>query len=95
MYLLVKPLQMSLVVTKRIMCVVYVPVNMTKYYQPLDLTVNRYAKRYFKKKFNEWYSQQVSIPPALWINLENIEVKLKLSLIEPIHAAWVVDFSTT
>ena len=63
-----------------------------KYYQPLDLTVNGYAKRYFKNKFNEWYSQQVSSQLARGINLENIEVKLKLSLIKPIHAAWVVDF---
>ena len=30
------------------MCVLYVPANMTKYYQALDLTVNGYAKRYFK-----------------------------------------------
>ena len=77
---------------KNNMCVVYVPANMTKYYQPLDLTVNGYAKRYFKNKFNEWYSQQVSSQLARGINLENIEVKLKLSLIKPIHAAWVVDF---
>ena len=63
-----------------------------KYYQPLDLTVNGYAKRYFKNKFNEWYSQQVSSQLARGINLENIEVKLKLSLIKPIHAAWVVYF---
>jgi len=30
---------------------------MTKFYQPLDLTVNGYAKRFIKKKFNEWYSE--------------------------------------
>ena len=65
---------------------------MTKYYQLLDLTVNGYAKRYFKNIFNERYSQQVSSQLARGINLENIEVKLKLSLIKPIHTAWVVDF---
>ena len=39
--------------------IVKVPANMTKYYQPLDLTVNGYAKSFFKRKFNEWYSTQV------------------------------------
>ena len=63
-----------------------------KYYQPLDLTVNRYAKHYFKNEFNEWYLQQASSQLACGINLEDIEVNLKLSLIKPIHAAWVVDF---
>ena len=77
---------------KNNMCVVYVDANMIKYYQPLDLTVNGYAKRYFKNKFNEWYSQQVSSQLARGINLENIDVKLKLSLIKSIHAVWVVDF---
>ena len=40
-------------------CIVNVPANMTKYYQPLDLTVNGYAKRYLKRKFIQWYSGQV------------------------------------
>lgn len=30
-------------------CVVNVPANMTKFYQPLDLTVNGHSKRFFKK----------------------------------------------
>ena len=40
-------------------CIVNVPANMTKFYQPLDLMVNGYAKRFLKRKFNEWYSGQV------------------------------------
>ena len=38
--------------------VVNVPGNMTKYYQPLNLTVKGYQKPYMKSKFN-WYSEQV------------------------------------
>ena len=33
---------------------------MTKYYQLLDLTENREAKRFIKCKFVDWYSYQVS-----------------------------------
>ena len=40
-------------------CIVNVPTNMTKFYQPFDLTVNGYAKRFLKRKSNELYSGQV------------------------------------
>ena len=36
--------------------IINVPANMAKYYQPLDLTANGYAKRFLKSKFTEWYS---------------------------------------
>ena len=39
--------------------IVNVSANMSKYYQPLDLTVNGYTKWYMKNKFNSWYSEQV------------------------------------
>ena len=38
---------------------VFVPANMTGQLQPLDLAVNGYAKKYCKKKFNEWYMEQI------------------------------------
>ena len=41
-------------------CVIKVPANMTKYYQPLDLTVKREAKRFLKRKFVDWHSSQAS-----------------------------------
>ena len=75
-------------------CIVNVPANMTKYYQPLDLTVNGYAKRFLKKKINEWYAQQFKKQLDDGVNLEDIRVKLQLTTIEPIHAAWIVNFYT-
>ena len=73
-------------------CIVDVPANMTKYYQHLDLTVNGYAKRFMKKTFNEWYAQQFKKQLDDGVNLEDIRVKLQLTTIKPIHAAWIVDF---
>ena len=35
---------------------VKVPNNMTHLFQPLDLTVNSWAKNYMKEKFAEWYA---------------------------------------
>ena len=61
-------------------------------YQVLDLTLNKYAKRLMKKKFNEWYTNQV----RKWLHegkgVEQIEVKLSLTTLKPIHAKWLVDF---
>ena len=68
-------------------CIVNVPANMTKYYQPLDLTVNGYAKRFMKNKFIEWYAQQFKKQLDDGVNLEDIRVKLQLTTIMPIHAA--------
>ena len=36
------------------------PRNITKYYQPLDLTVNGYCKKFLKSKFTQWYSAEVT-----------------------------------
>ena len=42
--------------------IVNVPANMTRYHQPLDLTVNGYGKRFLKHKFNEWYTSPSDFP---------------------------------
>ena len=69
-----------------------VPPNMTKFYQPLDLTVNGSAKRFMGKKFNGWYSDQITQQLESGKSLEDVDVKLRLSILKPIHAEWVVDF---
>ena len=37
-----------------------VPANMIRFYQPLNLTVNGSTKRFIAKKFNGWYSDNIS-----------------------------------
>ena len=36
-----------------------VPANMTNLYQPLDLTVNGYAKSFMKRMFTEWFASKI------------------------------------
>ena len=72
--------------------IINVPTNMTKYYQPLDLTVNGYAKRFLKSKFTEWYSSQVRAYLDNGVSIDDIEVGLQLSKIKRIHAGWLVEF---
>ena len=68
-----------------------VPPNVTKFYQPLDLTVNGFAKRFMARKFNDWYAEQVSAQLDKGIAIDDINIKLRLSLIKPLHASWLVD----
>ena len=69
-----------------------IPANMTKYYQPLDPTVNGYAKRFLKSKFTDWYSSQVRAHLDNGVSIDDIDVGLQLSRIKPIRADWLVEF---
>ena len=64
---------------------------MTNLFQPLDLTVNRNAKAFMKRKFTEWYSLQVTNQLGNGKNCEEIEVKLLLSTPKPPYASCVLE----
>ena len=69
-----------------------VPTNMTRFYQPFDLPVNRSAKGFIAMKFYGWYSEQISEELQSGIPLEDIGVKLRLSILKSLHAGWETDF---
>ena len=50
------------------------------------------TKRFLKKKFNEWYSMQLSKQQADGVVLEDVQIKLRLSVLKASHAGWIVDF---
>ena len=61
-----------------------VPANMTNLYQPLDLTVNGYAKAFMKRMFTEWFASQIS--EALGgIAPEDVDIPLNLSTLKPLE----------
>ena len=64
---------------------------MTNYYQPLNLTTNKWAKDYMKAKFSEWYSQQVREAIDSGKSIEDIEIKFPLSVMKPLHGSWLID----
>ena len=76
--------------TSKIIEVVNVPANMTHFFQPLDLTVNRDAKKFMKDQFTSWYSANVQSQFDSEVPLEDVDVDLRLSVIKPIHATWLV-----
>lgn len=68
-----------------------VPANMTHFFQPLDLTVNGVAKKFAKKEFATHYSSILKQQLESGKHLEDIEVDLRLSVIKPLHAQWLVN----
>ena len=71
--------------------VVYVPANMTHFFQPLDLTVNGSAKNFMKKKFVTWYAKEVKKQMEAGVSVDSIEVNLKLASLKAIHANWLIE----
>ena len=71
--------------------VLCVPANMTYLLQPLDLTVNGYAKKLISRKFSEWYSSQIMKHLDDGKELHDINIDLKLSKLKPLHAEWMVE----
>ena len=70
--------------------VVSVPAKMTSFSQPLDLTINGQAKKFCKEKFTTWSLGEVQRQLDSKTSFEDIEVDLRMSVIKPIHAAWLV-----
>ena len=66
--------------------VVLVPPNCTDRLQPLDLSVNKAAKDFLRRKFREWYAKQVCVQLN---GAQNIPVDLRLSILKPLGAKWI------
>ena len=70
---------------------VRVPVNMTNLFQALDLIVNGAAKAFLKKKYTEWYSGEIAKALDDGMEIDDIDIKLKLSILKPVQAKWIVE----
>ena len=73
-------------------CIVHFPANMKKFYQPLNLTVNGYCKRFLKRKFNEWYSGQEKAQIDNGEEIFDVQVGLQMTKLKPVNTGWIVEF---
>ena len=64
---------------------------MTNLLHPLDLTVNGYVKKLMHGKFNARYSLQIENQLDAGKQLQDIDVPLRLLLLKPCHAEWLVE----
>ena len=63
----------------------FIPNNVTHIFQPLDLTVNSWAKKFMKEKCAVWYSSQIIA------GLEKgLDVKTPLTTMKLLHAKWII-----
>lgn len=74
--------------------IAWLPSNTTHRLQPMDLYVNRAAKEYVKKKFDDWYSGKVveqfegkNIDDKEGLELQPIE--LGMGVIKEVSAEWL------
>ena len=70
-----------------------VPANLTYLFQPLDVQggPNSYVKRFMKKKFTLWYSDQVIRALDEGKDIKDVEISLKLSIVKLLHAKWLIE----
>ena len=67
---------------------VMVPANCTDRLQPMDISVNKAAKNFLRQKFQEWYADKIC--EQLCESKEIIPVDLKLSVVKPLGAVWMI-----
>ena len=69
--------------------VVMIPANCTDRLQPLDVSVNKSVKEFLRQKFHSWYAESVST--QLNGTKAKEPVDLRLSVVKPLGAKWLVD----
>ena len=60
------------------------------FFQLLDLTVNSQANKFYKENFTSWHLEEVQRQLDRRTSFEDIEVDLRMSVIEPLHTGWLV-----
>ena len=64
-----------------------IPPNCTDRIQPLDLSVNKAAKEFLRRKFQAWYAQNVCA--QLEEKMSKKPIDLRLSTVKPLGAKWM------
>ena len=69
------------------------PTNFTYLFKPLDVEggPNLCVKPMMKKKFTNWNADQTTQAIGKSQELEQIEIPLKLLIVKPLHAKWLIE----
>jgi dihydropteroate synthase len=70
--------------------VVFVPASCTDCLQPLHIQINDRFKSLLKSEFQMHYANEIKSSLEKGVDIENVEVDMRLSKIKPIHAKWLV-----
>jgi len=69
--------------------VVLIPPNCMDRLQPLDVSVNKSAKEFLRRKFHAWYAENVCA--QLEGKLPKEQVDLRLNVVKSLGAKWMVE----
>ena len=64
---------------------------MTNLFQPPDFTVNGAATSFMKRRFTEWHSREIWKELESRKKLNDIDIKLTLTILKPLHASCLTD----
>ena len=68
-----------------------VPHNMTPWFQPLDVSVNKPSKAFMSGKFNGWFADEISLQLSRGVDPAYIKVSTTLTRLKSLHAKWIED----
>ena len=67
------------------------PNNMKHIFQPLDLTVNSWVKKFMKEKCTAWYALQITAGLKKGLAVDKIDVKTPLTKMKLLYAIWIMN----
>lgn len=73
-----------------------IPPNTTDVLQPMDASVNKPAKDFLKRKFEEWYSNEVTKQLHGITNIKSVELQpidFSMASVKELSAKWLVEMS--
>ena len=68
-----------------------VPHNMTAWFQPLDVSVNKPSKAFMSGKFNSWFADEIALQLSKGVDPAYIKVSTTLTRMKSLHARWIED----
>ena len=68
----------------------FIPAGCTGELQPLDVSVNEEFKAAMKANFSRWYANEVKEALDQGINIQDLKVDLKATVVKPLHANWLM-----
>ncbi len=72
------------------------PANTTDLLQPMDIAVNKLAKDFLKRKFEHWYSDEVTNQLQGVSDVESVEIQpvnLCMAAVKELSAEWLVEMA--